>query len=74
MAYGGSQARGQMGAAAAGLPHSSRQHRIFNPWSEVRAGTLILMDTSWVRYPLNHSGNPLTFLFKPRVSMLASWA
>ena len=32
------------------LHHSSRQHQILNPLREVRHGTLILMDTSWVHY------------------------
>ena len=30
-AYGGSQARGRIGAVAPGLHHSSRQRRILNP-------------------------------------------
>ena len=59
-AYGGSQARGPIGAAAEayttatatwGPSHicdlcpSSQQHQIFNPLSEVRDRTQILMDT-----------------------------
>ena len=32
------------------LPHSSQQHQIFNPLSETRDGTHILMDTSCVCY------------------------
>ena len=47
-AYGCSQARGQIGAAAAGLHHSSWQHWILNPLSEVRDRIRILMDSSWV--------------------------
>ena len=64
MAYGGSQARGQIGAAAASLHaratatpdlsrvcylhHSSWQHRILNALSKARDQTGILMDTSRV--------------------------
>ena len=33
-----------------GLHHSSWQHRILNPLSEVRNRTCILMDTSWIRF------------------------
>ena len=32
------------------LNHRSRQCRIFNPLSETRDGTHILVDTSWVHY------------------------
>ena len=46
--YGGSQTRGQIGAAAAGPHHSSWQHWIPNPLSEVRDRTLILMDASQI--------------------------
>ena len=44
MAYGGSQARGQSGAVAAGLYHSSRQRWILNPLSKARDRTCVLMD------------------------------
>ena len=63
MAYGGSQARGQIGAAAAGQHHSrnnarsqlhlqptcrsSWQCQILNPLSKAGDGTCILRDTSW---------------------------
>ena len=47
-AYGGSQARGGIGAAAANLPHSSRQRRIHKPLNEAREPTLILKDTGGV--------------------------
>ena len=62
-AYGGSQARGWIGGAAADLPHSSSnagselhlwptpelvEHQILNPLSKARDLTQVLMDTSWV--------------------------
>ena len=50
VANGGSQARGQIRATAAGLHHSSRQCWIHNPLSGARDRTCILMDTSWVHY------------------------
>ena len=64
LAHSGSQAKGQIGAAAAGLHHShsntgSKQRLqptqelmalILNPLREARDQTLILMDTSRVRY------------------------
>ena len=73
-AYGGSQARGQIGAAATGLYHSSQQPQILNPLSEARDQTQIIKDTSWVLNPLSHSGNscmsafsatPVPFLGSP---------
>ena len=48
-AYGSSQARGLIRAVAASLHHSSPQRRIFNPLSEARDRTLILMEASLVR-------------------------
>ena len=63
-AYGGSQARGQIRATAAGLCHSHRnvgshcicdlhhsswQRWILNPLNEARDQTGVLMDTSQVR-------------------------
>ena len=68
LAYGGSQARGQIGAIAAGLHHSSRQRRILNLLGEARDRTQILTDTSGVRNPLGHNRNSPTF-----VSQDASW-
>ena len=60
-AYGSSQARGSIGAAASGLHHSRsnarsephlwpipRQCRILNPLSEARDWTHVLVDTSQV--------------------------
>ena len=40
------------------LHHSSRQHWILNPLSEVRDQSHILMDTSWVHNLLSHDRNP----------------
>ena len=63
MAYGGSQARGGIGAVAAGqhhshsnmgsepylhLHHSSQQFCILNPLSEARDRTHVLMDANRV--------------------------
>ena len=49
-AYGSSQARGHIGAVAAGLHHSSWQHQILDPLSKARDGTHILLDTSQIRF------------------------
>ena len=64
-AHGGSQARGQIRAVAAGLYHSHsnarsepclqsapqpQQRRILNPLHKASNGTHILMDSSWVCY------------------------
>ena len=65
MAYGGSQAKGQIGAKlpaystatatpdpvdSCDLHHSSRQRPILNPLSWARDGTHIFTDTAWVCY------------------------
>ena len=47
MACGSSQPRGWVGAAGAGLHHSSWQCRVLNP---LRDRTRVLMDTDLVRY------------------------
>ena len=76
-AYGGSQARGPTGAAAAGLHHShssttcctcdlhhsSRQCQVLNPLSEARDGTRILRDASWVHYLLSHGGSSTNIVY-----------
>ena len=74
-AYEGSQARGPIGAAAAGLHyshsharskmHSSRQHWILNPRSEARDQTRVLTDTSWALNLLSHSGNSCFIFLNP---------
>ena len=48
-AYGGSQARGRIGAVTTVLHHSSQQCWILNPLSKARDRTHNLMDTSGVR-------------------------
>ena len=53
MAHGGSQARGQIGAAAAGLYHSPQQCQI-----RTSSATYILMDTSQDLNHLSHNGAP----------------
>ena len=73
VAYGSSQTRGQIGAAAAGtwqlqqcrvqshvcnLSSSSQQCQILNPLNKVRGQTRIIMDTSQVCNSLSHSRNP----------------
>ena len=60
-AYGSSQARGWIGAAVAGLRHSSRQHQILNPLNEARDWTHVFMDTSWVHYQWATAGIPWVF-------------
>ena len=57
--YRNSQARSQIGAAAAGLHHSSWQRQILNPQSKTRDRTHILMDTSWVCYCRAMTGTPV---------------
>ena len=67
MPYGSSQARGRMGAGAAGLCHShssSWQCWILNPLSEVRDRTCILMDTSWGLNLLSHNGDSYSHVLR----------
>ena len=74
MAYGSSQARGQIRARAAGLGYShsnsgfwaesdlhysSQQRRIPDPLSKARDQTRILMDTSQVRFHCTTKGTPI---------------
>ena len=72
-AYGGSHARGLIGAIAAGLRHShsnarsephlnlhhsSRQCRILNPLGEARDWTCYLTVPSWIRFCCSTMGTP----------------
>ena len=74
MAYGGSQARGLIGATAASLPHShgnarseprlqptSRQHWILNPISKARDQTRNLMVPSQINFHCTSTGTPEFF-------------
>ena len=65
VAYGGSQARGHIGAAAASLHPSSWQCRILNPLSEARDGTWIPMDASQIHFCRATSGTPLFCFLGP---------
>ena len=58
VAYGCSQPAGQVRAAAAGLHHSSWQHRIPDPLSKARDRTRILKDTSWICLCCATTGTP----------------
>ena len=49
-AHGSSQSRGQIGAVAVSLHHSSWQRQILYPLSKARDWTHVFMDTSWVCY------------------------
>ena len=49
-AYGGSQARGQIRAVAAGLHHRSQQRQILNPLSKARDRTHNSMVPSWIHF------------------------
>ena len=62
MAYGSSQARAQIGAAGASLHHSSWQCMIFNPLSEARDQTCVLMDTSLIHFHCATMGTPFKTL------------
>ena len=79
VAYGSSQARGWIRAAAAAyttatatqdltyvcsLYHSLEQHQILSLLSKARNWTHILMDTSWVCYCWTATGTPVWALFK----------
>ena len=53
MVYGGSQARGRIGATAAGL----HQHRISDPLSKASDRTRNLMVPSRIRFPMIKAGS-----------------
>ena len=78
VAYGSSQARSRIGAAAVvyttgeAIPDPSRicnlrrslwKGWILNPLNEARYGTCILMDSSWVLKPQSPSGNSKNWVF-----------
>ena len=74
MAYGRSQARGWIGAIAAGLCHSHsltrseqrlqpQQHWILNALNGARDHTRVLMDTSQVCYCCATMGTPPNYIF-----------
>ena len=50
VAYGSSQTRGRIGAAAPGLHQQPQQHRIWDPMSKAKDQTHILVDTSQIRF------------------------
>ena len=86
-AYGGSQARGLIGAVTASLhhshsnlgselclwpTHSSQQPWILNPLSKARDWTRILMDASRVLNPLSHNRNSCIIWFNLRPTLSRS--
>ena len=62
VAYRGSQARGWITDAAAGLCHSSWQHQNLNPLSEARDRTLNLIVPSRIHFCCTTTGTPVLFL------------
>ena len=69
MAYGGSQARRQIGATAGGLHHSLWQCQILNPLSEARDQTCVLTDDSKIRFCSAKMGTPCSFV----LMLFSSW-
>ena len=63
VAYGRSQAMGQIRAAAAGLCRSLWQCRILNPLSKARNGTCILTTLCWVLKLLSRNSYHMFFFF-----------
>ena len=63
VAYGGSQARGQIEATAAGLRHSSQQRQIPYPLSKARDRTHNLLVPSRICFHCAMMGTPCRFLF-----------
>ena len=87
VAYGGSHARGWIGAAAASLchghsnarselclwpNHSSWQGWLLNSLSEARDWTSIPMDTSQIRFRLDTMGTPRVYFLKLRCNLHVS--
>ena len=72
-AYGGSQARGPIGAVAAGLHHSSQQRRILNPLSKVREMNLSPHGYKSGLLLLSHNGSSLSFLLLAITNYFNSW-
>ena len=79
VAHGGSQARGWMGATATSLHHSHSNvgskpclwptprltaTLILNPLSKARDGTLVLMDTSQIRFCWATVGTPPSLIYR----------
>ena len=62
VAYGSSQARGQIRAVAAGLHHSHSKARSLTHWVRPGIGTLVLMDASQICFHWATMGTP-PFLF-----------
>ena len=63
VAYRGSQGRGQIGTVAdpshvCDLYHSSWQHQILNPLSEVKDQTCIFMDANQIQFCQDTMGTP----------------
>ena len=63
-AYGGSQARGRIGATAAGLHHNSQQCQILNPLGKARDRTRNFMVLSQIRFRYTTTGTPCTYTLK----------
>ena len=63
-AHGGPQARGWIGAVAAGLYLSPRQHRVLNPLSKARDQNCILMNAGQISFHLATTRTPKTATFK----------
>ena len=56
------------------LHHSSQQHQILSPLSEIRNQTRVLMDSSWIHYHWATMGTPSAGSFKVALSFNASAA
>ena len=69
VAYGSSQARGQIKAAAADLHYSSWQCQIASPLNEARDQTLILRNTSWICFCCATMGTPCFIILKVNLSL-----